>query len=76
MASQSQVYPIRDAILAVNHASCPSLTPWARRCSTRHRPCRARQALDALAGGWGVAGRAGVLRDRVAVDGSRELVEH
>ena len=25
-ASQSPVYPIRDAILAVNHASCPSLS--------------------------------------------------
>ena len=25
-ASQSSVYPIRDAILAVNHASCPSLS--------------------------------------------------
>ena len=25
-ASQSPVYPIRDAILAVNHASCPFLS--------------------------------------------------
>ena len=25
-ASQSPVYPIRDAILAVNHATCPSLS--------------------------------------------------
>ena len=25
-SSQSPVYPIRDAILAVNHASCPSLS--------------------------------------------------
>ena len=25
-ASQSSVYPIRDAILAVNHVSCPSLS--------------------------------------------------
>ena len=28
-ASQWSVYPIRDAILAVNHASCPSLSPSA-----------------------------------------------
>ena len=30
-ASQSPVYPIRDAILAVNHASCPSLSSSAPR---------------------------------------------
>ena len=30
-ASQSPVYPIRDAILAGNHASCPSLSPSAPR---------------------------------------------
>ena len=30
-AIQTPVYPIRDAILAVNHASCPSLSSSAPR---------------------------------------------
>ena len=43
-ATQSQVYPIRDAIPAVNHASCPTLSPsgprhfWGRSTLTNSTP--------------------------------------
>ena len=53
-ASQSPVYPIRDAILAVNHASCPSLSSsgpcqWGESVlKTRRLP----GALSLLARSW------------------------
>ena len=53
-ASQSPVYPIRDAILAVNHASCPSLSSSApRQCGeTALKTSRLPGALSLLAKSW------------------------
>ena len=53
-ASQTPVYPIRDAILAVNHASCPSLSSSAPRQwgETALKTSRLPGALSLLARSW------------------------
>ena len=53
-ASQSPVYPIRDAFLAVNHASCPSLSSRAPRQwgESALKTSRLPGALSLLARSW------------------------
>ena len=53
-ASQSPVYPIRDAILAVNHASCPSLSSSGPRQwgESALKTSRLPGALSLLARSW------------------------
>ena len=48
-ASQSPVYPIRDAILAVNHVSCPSARLWGEPAL---KTSRLPGALSLLARSW------------------------
>ena len=53
-ASQSPIYPIRDAILAVNHVSCPSLSSSGPRQwgETALKTSRLPGALSPLARSW------------------------
>ena len=53
-ATQSPVYPIRDAILAVNHASCPSLSSSGPRQwgESALKTSRLLGALSLLARSW------------------------
>ena len=53
-ASQSPVYPIRDAILAVNHVSCPSLSSSGPRQwgESALKTSRLPGALSLLARSW------------------------
>ena len=53
-ASQSPVYPIRDAILALNHASCPSLSSSGPRQwgGSALKTSRLPGALSLLAKSW------------------------
>ena len=53
-ARQSPVYPIRDAILAVNHASCPSLSSSGPRQwgESALKTSRLPGALSLLAKSW------------------------
>ena len=53
-ASQSPVYPIRDAFLAVTHASCPSLSSSAPRqwSESALKTSRLPGALSLLARSW------------------------
>ena len=50
-ASQSPVYPIRDAILAVNHASCPFLSSSCP-CQCGETALKTRRLPEALSPSW------------------------